>query len=507
MLIMASTPSRPNVLVLFCDQFRTDLIGAYGSELVRTPNIDALSADSVIFDRAYTPTPICSPARASFMTGVYPHVHHMFNNSSPKYSYCEHLRPDMPMICDWADAQTDYQTAYFGKWHIGPADDLFATSFHHTQRPGDADLPFLTSSHWHPNKALGELVQPYGNNGRAGLLDVPMERFPDVVAAQYSIDFLHQRHAQRPFLCYCSFPGPHQPWMIPADYGLRYQPEDIPVWSNRSDTFQGKPINQQKLRLMERDAGHRMRISSDRDLQELLACCFSYVELIDEQVGRVVATLKELGLYEDTTVILAADHGDMAGSHGFISKGGYSYDEIYRVPLIVKPAASSVDASTPATAPAPGRHVQAPVNLLDVTATIAHQMQGQEVASFGGPGLQGASLAPLLCGQADSLRPVHYGEFHGDWYGHYSIRMVTDGDWKLAWNLTDLCELYDLRHDPDELHNLFYVPQHRQTRDHYMDLLIAEAARLDDAHVKLLTPQIEDQIPAASGVAVVTESP
>ena len=104
---------RPNVLVFFCDQLRRDLLDCYGDTLVRTPHIDALAAEAVVFDQYYTPTPICSPARASLMTGLYPHEHHMFNNSSPRYSYCEHLRPDVWMLPDWIAAETNYESAYF----------------------------------------------------------------------------------------------------------------------------------------------------------------------------------------------------------------------------------------------------------------------------------------------------------------------------------------------------------------------------------------------------------
>ncbi|MGH2368797.1 MAG: sulfatase family protein, partial [Chloroflexota bacterium] len=91
----ADATGHPNVLVVLCDQLRRDLLGAYGSRLVRTPHLDALAAESVVFERAYTPTGICSPARASLMTGLYAHAHHMFNNSTPRYSYCQHLRPDV----------------------------------------------------------------------------------------------------------------------------------------------------------------------------------------------------------------------------------------------------------------------------------------------------------------------------------------------------------------------------------------------------------------------------
>ena len=217
--------TKPNVLVFFCDQLRPDLLGCYGGDMVRTPNMDALAADGTLFENGYTPTAICSPARASMMTGLYAHKHHMFNNSTPRYSYCHHLRPDMRMVQDWAADETDYETAYYGKWHIGPPPDLFASRFEHAHRPPyPGRTPLFATGHGHPSTALGPLVQSFAF-GTAGTLDVPMEEFPDVQVAKYSTDFMRSRTGERPFLLYASLPGPHGPWMVPEEWGIRYEPE------------------------------------------------------------------------------------------------------------------------------------------------------------------------------------------------------------------------------------------------------------------------------------------
>jgi choline-sulfatase len=118
----ADPSARPsNVLVFLCDRLRIDLVGCYGGALVRTPHIDTLAADGVVFERAYTPTAICVPARASLLTGLYAHAHHMFNNSTPRSSYGEHLRPGLAALDAWIADDTPYESAYFGEWHIGPA--------------------------------------------------------------------------------------------------------------------------------------------------------------------------------------------------------------------------------------------------------------------------------------------------------------------------------------------------------------------------------------------------
>jgi arylsulfatase A-like enzyme len=523
--------TRPNILVFLCDQLRLDLLGCYGNTLVRTPNIDALAANSVVFDRAYTPTALCSPARASLLTGLYPHTHHMFNNSGAS-GYCPHLRPDIHMLSDWIADQTEYESAYFGKWHVGSGEDLFTSRFDYTHRPYDGgplfrhpdhigafwrpstasvppqvtstpqragipqeDAPeehrkrwlrYRANSSWHPGTYLGPLVQDVGG-GNAGTLDMPMERFPDVVAARYTEIFLHNRDAGRPFIAFCSFPGPHSPWMVPDEFGIRYRPDEIPLWENRHDRFAGKPINQKKLRLLQASpAGLPHRLGDDGELQELLACCFSYLELVDRMVGEVLSTLKRLGIYEDTAIVFTADHGDMAGSHGLVSKGAYMYDEIYRIPLLLKLAGSPVST-----------RVRAPVHLIDVTATLMHLMSGQEQGAMATHALQGQSLLPLATDigrPAEWRRRVHFAEYHADWYGHYSARMVTDGQWKLVWNLSDLCEFYDLENDPGELTNLFYDAAHRSVRDRYLDMLVQEAKRLGDGHMRYLLPSIEDQL-------------
>ena len=464
---MADSPdTSPNVLVFICDQLRPDLLGCYGGDLVRTPNIDALAADSTVFENGFTPTAICSPARASLLTGLYAHKHHMFNNSTRPYSYCEHLRPDMRMVQDWAADETAYETAYYGKWHIGPPQDLFDSRFEHAHRPPYAGrTPAFATGHGHPNSRLGPLVQSFGG-GKAGTLDIPMDEFPDVMVAKYSTDFLRSRSGERPFLLYSSLPGPHSPWMVPEEWGIRYDPKDIPDWPNRYDDFDGKPINQKKLRISE---DLRQEQGRDETLKDLLSACFSYLELVDAQVGEVVRTLKELGLYDETAIILTADHGDMAGSHGYLSKGAYMYDEIYRVPMLFKPPGGTNV-----------RRASQPVNLMDATATITHLMAGDEVRDIGSGEMDGRSMAGLAQGKTDWYKDVNFSEYHGDWYGHYSQRMVTDGRWKLVWNYGDLNELYDLQEDPHELTNLYYEPSSRATRDSYWEKLLSEADRFED---------------------------
>ena len=145
-------------------------------------------------------------------------------------------------------------------------------------------------------------------------------------------------------------------------------------------------------------------------------------------------------------------------------------------------------------APSESRRVSAPANHMDVTATLLHLMSGEEQEQMGPQQLHGRSLLPLLHSEADWYKPAHYGEFHGDWFGHYSSRFVTDGRWKVVWNLGDLCELYDLQEDPHELTNRFYEPAYHAVRDRYFDTLLDEARRYEDGQVGIFSAAVEQQI-------------
>lgn len=459
-------PAKPNVLVFFCDQMRRDALGCYGNGIVRTPHLDALADGSTVFDRAYTPTPLCSPARASLMSGLYPHAHHMFNNSTKRYSYCQYARPDLRMLGHWAAERGEYETAYFGKWHIGPAEDLAASGFEQTMHAG------------HPSFSAAQMAVSFAS-GYGGAADVPLDEFPDVRVANRCVEFLRRRKGDRPFLLFCALPGPHPPWIVPKAFGLRHRPEDMRLWPNCHDPMEGKPLYQRKLRLLG-GAESRWPDGPDRDrrLRELLACSNTYVELVDEMAGRVLAEIARQELDGSTVVLFTADHGSMDGAHGMLSKGGYLYEETCRIPMLAR---------IPGQAP---QRLAQPVHLMDVTATVLHAMAGEKVADMGSGALHGESLLPLA-ERGEWARRYHYAEYHGDWYGHYSSRMVTDGEWKLVWNFTDWCELYDLANDPWEMENRFRDPACREKRDELFGAIIQEARRLEDGQTLKHNPAVE----------------
>lgn len=468
-----------NILVFFCDQWRPDIIKCYGGDIVRTPNIDKLAENGFIFEQAYTPTAICSPARASLMTGLYPHRHQLFNNTTRSYSYNFKLRPEVPMISDWADKNTDYETAYTGKWHLGNEKHYEGTSFHVKKGIYSHPSPGGEFKDRH-----NEIVDLY-----AGTLDIPMEEFPDVITANNTKKFLKERNQDKPFMAFCAFPGPHAPWYIPEEFGIRYNYEEMPEWPNLHDEMHNKPINQKKCRLRSTTQKYLTdKEDGEINLKKMIACHFSYIELIDSMIGEVIQTLKDTGQYENTTIILTADHGDMLGAHGLLSKGAYMYDEIYRIPLII---------SDPSVK---GHRINKIVNLMDLTATIMHMMSGKEWESMTPDvefermdemHLHGKSILPLMENDKNWDRKVHYAQYHGDWFGHYTSRMVTDGKYKVIWNVSDVCEMYDLEKDPNEMTNVFYEDNYAKIRDEYLDIMVEEARKYKDGHAYMANQEQE----------------
>ncbi len=466
-----------NILVFFVDELRADMLGCYGNKFVRTPNLDKIAGEAIVFDNAYTPTALCSPARASFFTGVYPHKHKVLvNTGKPKWSYCSRLKPEMTMLQDWVKENSSYDTAYFGKWHIGFDDELMNSRFDHK---GVYDHP--RNSTFHPGTWLGELKGESVDNF-AGLLDAPMSSFPDVQTAEMTELYLLERKKDCPFLLYCAFPGPHPPWMLPEEFGLRYSSENVPLPENRYEIDpENKSFYSGKLAGIDHlNPTGKTKEERDKRLKLALAYEYSYIELVDIMVGRVIDTLKKTGQYENTTIIFTADHGSMSGSHEHTCKGAYMYNETYRIPLIFKPAGSDI-----------GKHTDMCVNLMDVTASIMHIISGSPQNKLGNQSIDGDSFIRALGDEISWEKKFHYAEYHGDDYGHYSSRMITDGKWKLVYNLSDRCEMYNLGDDPGELNNLFYNEKYFDTRSTLVSEMICLADKYDDGCFVLWHKEIE----------------
>lgn len=422
---------RPNILMLVMDQFRHQLLS---QERVETPNLKALSKEGVDFQDAYTPCPLCSPARASLLTGKYPHNHGILNNVHEEDALIKEL-PDQPTMNTILKEEGYYQ-AHYGKWHVGrekgPLEWGFQEGVVIDSNIPEGELDFL----YKPSPLL-----PIQNHPPFGTLRGGVEETDSYTIAQLGIDFLRGHSSEdRPFFLRLDWPGPHFPYIIPEPYASMYKKEDIPLDPNFHDNLKDKPQIQQILRRK-----YRSITSMDQeDWQRMRAYYYGYATMLDEQVGRVLKVLKESGREEETIVLFTADHGDMIGAHGLFNKGALPYEEIYHVPLLIKSPGG------------PSRKVRGGVLTLDIMPTIL------EATGTSIPPVDGMSLWPILQGEEMELRENLYMEFHGDELGLYSQRILLNPRYKYVYNGPDIDELYDLDLDPHEIVNLVDDPRYQE---------------------------------------------
>jgi arylsulfatase A-like enzyme len=466
---MADRP--PNVLLLLTDQERADLVAPDGLP-VATPNLDRLREGGMWFDRAYTPTSICTSARASLLTGRYPHGHGLLNNSHGADAIRTTLDPSLPTVGRLL-AEAGYEPTYAGKWHVDRARGPEGFGFEYVPSEGsegneggdggfhDAEDDVVIDE--------SDLVDPIYTDEAdptlvAATTTVPPEETRTADLADRTIRAIRRwadGDRDGPSFHRTDFLGPHFPYVVPEAYADRYDPADVERWATFAETFEGKPqVHENYL---------HYRGVADFDWETwaaVVASYFGFVTFIDEQIGRVLDELDALGLTDGTAVVHASDHGDLTGSHRLFNKGPMMYEDTYRIPLIVRrPGAVE-----------PGTRSDAFVRLQDLMPTFLDWADA-EIPD----GLHARSLRPLLAGDRPADWPDSvYAQYHGDEFGLYSQRMVRTDRYKFVYNAPDRNELYDLVEDPAELVNLIDHPAYDEERRALAERLTRWMRRVDD---------------------------
>lgn len=467
--------SKPNILLLVTDQQRWDTVSAYGlNELCRTPHIDALARRGVRFDNAFTPTAICSPARASLYTGLYPHKHGVTGNG-----LC--LREGVRGINHYL-AEAGYRCGYAGKWHVdeerGPSDLGFVgQDFMGYAFPGSGLLPGLQfglpPKRGNPYKTYLEergFDLPTVSHRFVGtnpdnqaqemfaLHEGPVESCIEYFVAEETIRLIDAlQDGEDPFFIWANFWGPHTPCLVPEPYFSMYNPNDIPEHPSYGETFENKPYRQQ---IIERMWG--LGDYGWRGFQEIAARYYGHCTLIDDMVGRIVDHLEQLGLADNTVIIFTSDHGDCLGAHKLIEKGEFMYDEIYRIPLVV----AHPDCQQP------GSVNDDFVYLHELTASFI-DMAGLTIPED----LDGRSFLPSMLGDHT---PNGREEVYCVFYRHFTEtnqRMVRTRTHQFTFNSADQGELYDLVTDPYQLNNVYGQPEYEAVR---LDLMARMEGYMQD---------------------------
>ena len=467
--------SRRNLVFIMSDQQRRDSLGCYGSDWARTPNLDTLASSSYVFENAYVTQAVCTPARASIMTGLYPHTAGPIVNAIP-------LSPDLPVLSEMVSEE--YFCGYMGKWHLG--DDVIkqhgfdvwtSTEDDHREAYTRREHRRVLSDYRHHLVAQG--LEP--NRERAGDWIFSPDARARLAEEFQMASFLAERaerfideRKDRPFVLYVSTFEPHSPYDGPFDD--QYDPDRLPVGPAflkrpdgaalvnrvRADYFMqylsGGEITKDDYISEALAPGHDL--SKEAGWRRLRAQYYGNVTLVDRLVGRITAALERAGIADDTAVVFTSDHGEMLGDHGMLEKRSF-YEESARVPLFIRvPWLSSEP-----------RLIGGSVGQVDLVPTLL-DLLGEPAPDH----LEGKSLLPVLRGQTtlddndvfmewNGISPRLPDRFLGDAAINRMLalpyRSVVSDRWKLNLCAGDQGELFDLQSDPYEQTNLFDDPAQR----------------------------------------------
>ena len=459
------TFQRPNILWYCTDQQRFDTIAALGNPHIRTPNLDRFVAEGTAFTHAYCQSPICTPSRASFLTGMYPsRVHNPRNGNGWVH------REVAANLVTRQLAEAGYDGGLVGKLHLAGAfngreprvnDGYRYFKYSHAPRN---DWPL--DQHDYAAWVQAQGVDPYSvllhNFDRRHLTGALMEPTPEqdntppevhqtTWGTDASVEFINQpRPADQPWFLSVNVYDPHPPFNPPWEYYRRYDPAALP-----GPYFQTSDLEHQgRLTASGIDFQSESQPPEDFEGNKVQAAYYAMIEQIDEQFGRLMDALEASGQAERTIVIFTSDHGESAGDYGLTQKGCRFFDGLSRVPLIWR-LPGQIQA---------GLRSDALVELTDIAPTLL------EYAGLPVPeAMQGRTLRPILAGEAapDTHRDFVRCEYLDavEKPDHTFATMYRDRRWKLnVYHGHGIGELFDMEADPHEHNSLWDSPDHQDIK-------------------------------------------
>ncbi|RRI04962.1 DUF4976 domain-containing protein [Mesorhizobium tamadayense] len=503
---MDNRVSRPNVLLITCDQWRGDCLSAMGLPVVRTPNADALAAEGVLFRRHYGGAAPCSPARACLYTGLYQMNNRVCRNGSP-------LDARHGNIAHSARA-AGYDPTLFGYTDVAPDPRLLAAADPRL-RSYEGVLPGFTVRQSLPEhqkqwlswlRAQGidtgagspGIHRPVGEQGKilGDVSNAPpvysKDQTPTAFLAGEFIRWLGEQEQAAPWFAHISFISPHPPFIVPEPYNTMYDPADGPAF-RRAANWQAEALSHPYLAY---DLGRQKRTKfvpgmegdvpdwSEENFRRIRAIYYGMISELDAQLGRVWQALKAAGAWDDTVIVLTSDHAEMMGDHFMLGKGGF-FDTSYHIPLIVR---------DPRRRAAAGAAVDRFTEAVDIFPTLLDL-----IGAAPEPHLDGTSLAPWL----DGGRP-------GDWrdaaHWEFDFRSVVEGEAERHFGIGSRdCNLaviraedfkyvhfgglppllFDLAKDPGEINNVANDPACLPVRLEFAEKMLAWRARHLDQSLAL----------------------
>jgi N-acetylglucosamine-6-sulfatase len=416
---------RPNIVVILIDDLRYDVFGYMNHPFVETPHIDALAAGGMRFENAFVTTSLCSPARASFLTGQYMHHHKVVNNAD--------LMREGTVTFPQLLQKAGYNTAFVGKWHMG----------------GSSDAPRPGFDHWVSFRGQGSYF-PQGQKLNVDGKLIRQQKYMTDELADYATRWLADRDQTTPFLMYLSHKGVHGLYDPAPRHRDRYQHQKFTPPASMADAEEsdaGKPMWVRDQRNSWHGVEFPYHGRSDQSLAEMYLHYCEMILSIDDSVGRVMTTLREVGADRNTLVLFTSDGGHLWGEHGLIDKR-CAYEESIRIPFLVHwPAAIS-----------PGSRCSAVVANIDVAPTLLELAGVAIPEQMDGRSLRRVFSDPNADASGNALLYEYY------WEPAFPQTPTTfalrDRRYKLIQyhGIWDTDELYDLMTDPGETNNLILQP-------------------------------------------------
>ena len=436
--LFAADDSRPNIVLIITDDQRWDQLSYTGHPVLKTPNIDRIAQEGASFDNFFVATPLCSPSRASFLTGLYPHTHRVFNNDKLGIDVISHTLMTFPRQL----REQGYETAYIGKWHMGLDD---------SRRPG--------FDSWISFKGQGIYIDGVINdNGTRRQLRGNMTDYLN----RRAVEFVNQPH-DKPFCLYLGHKAVHNPFLPSQRHEELYSDYEFQVPPRNEADLAGKPVLTRKRPKLDRSKMEGIgpepaepRRGRGRDPQSIVRDQLRCLAAVDEGVGQLLAALESTGELDNTIFIYTSDNGFFMGEHGSFNGKRMPYDEALRVPFFIRYPKLI----------APGSNRDELILNIDVAPTLLDLAGVESVIP-----MHGESLVPLLQDTNANWRKAFLAEYYHEkvaaktptwkavrtdrWkYIHYLIA-DTQGD-PFGYD-----ELYDLEADPNELKNLVNHPEQK----------------------------------------------
>lgn len=470
---------KPNIVIIMTDQQRADLCGREGFPLDITPYVDGLAKQSTWFNKAYTTAPASSPARCSMFTGRFPSTTHVRTN---------HNIPDIYYERDLLNVLKDngYKTALVGKNHayLKPADMDFWSEYGHWGKNKKTTPEDKKTATFLNQEARGQWLEPS---------PIALEEQQPTMIVNETLAWI-SKQKENPFFVWVSFPEPHNPYQVCEPYYSMFSPDKLPVLKTSRKDLAKKGEKYHILAKLEDASCPNL----EHDIPRIRGNYMGMIRLIDDQIKKLIETLKANGQYENTLFVILSDHGDYSGEYGLIRKGAGVPECLARIPMVW--AGYQIQKqSTP---------MSSHVSIADIFPTLCSAIDSEIPA-----GVQGRSLWPMLTGKAypkeefssiivqqgfggthveldssltfeqeGALTPgkvAHFDELN-TWTQSGTTHMIRKDDWKLIMDNFGNGELYNLKKDPAELRNLYGEKKYATIQTELLSQLLVWELRLQD---------------------------